>query len=165
MNGTLIRVTNGDLLSFLETPELLEHHIDERYLSISEWRLALDDYWDGIQYILTGRNYNQVQDDPGPIERALLSLQFVDIYQNFGYGPAHFLSPDQVVESSNHLERISVQELQLKISGIELNMQGVYPGNWEDEGRIEELLRLFKRMKKFFQFAAFNQDALITYLH
>ncbi|NRD19475.1 DUF1877 family protein [Winogradskyella eckloniae] len=115
MIGTVIRVSEEELNTFLKDSKALENKIyaDESYAE--DWFLDLDKSWDGINYILIGEIIGGLENEPNKLQRALFSFQIIDEEQDLGYGPAQYLNPNQVKETYSELENITDESLKNKI--------------------------------------------------
>jgi len=165
MIGIVIRVTEEELNTFLKDSETLENKIyaDESYEA--EWFLDLDKSWDGINYILTEEIIGGLENEPNKLQRALFSFQIIDEEQDFGYGPAQYLNPNQVKETYSELEKITDENLKSKINSSEMNEIGIYPEIWTESESHEFLIDSFKEFKEFYKKASENNEAIITYLN
>jgi len=165
MIGTVIRVSDEELNTFLNDSETLENKIYADYSYEAEWFLDLDKSWDGINYILTGEIIGGLENDPNELQRALFSFQIVDEEQDFGYGPAQYLNATQVKESYSELEKITDDILKSRINGSEMNEIGIYPEIWADSDSHELLIESFKEFKEFYKKAVENNEAIVAYIN
>ncbi len=164
MIGTVIRVSQEVLNTFLDNSELLENKLASDECFDAEWLLDLDKSWDGINYILTGKRIGEIENVPNSLERALFSYQIIDQEQDLGYGPAQYLDSNQVKETQVALHQITEEALRTKADGSKMDALGIYPGVWSDADAIEFLLDSFEEFREFFKKAAENEEAIITFL-
>lgn len=66
--------------------------------------IDIDKTWDGIIFLLTGHG---IASAASPLVRVLFSGQLIDEEQDLGYGPTHYLTPEEVVELSNEISTIT----------------------------------------------------------
>lgn len=165
MVSILVRVTNTQLESFLKDSSLLEKYINSDEVEETERLIDLDKSWDGILYLLTGHGLNTIEEAEGPLANVLFSGQIIDEDQDMGYGPAQYLTPEQVKEINGPLSEISPDELRKKYSAEVMNEKEVYPQGWEN-GKEEEdyLMDYFDELKTFYSTAANNREAIISYI-
>jgi hypothetical protein len=160
MTGNLIRISNDELNSFLQESALLEKKIyGEENINNAD----LDKAWCGIFYLLTGCEMAEFNEAQAPLSYTLFSEQLVDEDQNLGYGPAHYVTPAQVKEVHAALLQIPVASLLEKYDAEDMNDADIYPQAWDDDGR-EYIAEHFRIMKDFYQQAAENNEAVITYI-
>ena len=161
----LLRVTNSELEGFLKDSSSLESVIyneetDEENPNLTD----IDKSWDGIIFLLTGESFSNVDH---PLTKVLFSGQFIDEEQDLGYGPAHYLTPDQVADLNNQISKITVAELKLKYNPERMADLEVYPAVWKDEGdeAFEYLGESFISLQKVYSEATRNGEAIITFLN
>jgi hypothetical protein len=161
MIGNLLRVTKSELDEYLEDCSLLEERIYQD--DAEEPNLVdIDKAWEGIIFLLTGSNLAEAED---PLVAILFSGQLLDEEQDLGYGPAHYLTPEQVVELNDELAKFRVEDLKEKFNTEKMMELGVYPEIW-DEGdqAFDYLSEHFLILQQFYSTAAANNEAVITYL-
>lgn len=165
MVGILIRVTNDQLTSFLKDSSLLEKYVDSEEMGDSETLLDLDKSWDGILYLLTSHGINTIEEAHPPLSNVLFSGQIIDEDQDMGYGPAQYLTPEQVKEINGALVNITIDELRKKYNAEEMNEKDVYPQGWDNGAdEIDYLVDYFVELKDFYTEAANNGEAIVTYI-
>jgi len=161
MIGNLLRVKKSELDEYLQDSSLLEERI---YQDDAEEPnlIDIDKAWEGIIFLLTGSNLAEAED---PLVAILFSGQLLDEEQDLGYGPAHYLTPEQVVELNDELAKFSVEDLKEKFNTEKMMELGVYPEIW-DEGdqAFDYLSEYFLILQQFYSTAAANNEAVITYL-
>src|SRR5690606_10750890 len=84
----------------------------------------LDKSWHGLLYVLTGVN---VWEEAHPLSQLLFSGQLIDEEQDLGYGPAHYLLPDEVKYLNEMLKTISVEDLKARFDPAKMNELEIYP--------------------------------------
>ena len=104
MVGSMIRVSEEELNSFIENSELVENKINSEKSFEQDWFFDLGKDWDGIQYLLTGKGVSELS-EPTILARAFFSYQILDEDQDLGYGPAQYLTSAQVKETSDWTAR------------------------------------------------------------
>jgi hypothetical protein len=165
MISILVRVSNSQLASFLKESSLLEEYIDSSEIEKTENLLDLDKSWDGILYLLTGHGLNTIEEAEGPFANVLFSGQIIDEDQDMGYGPAQYLTPEQVKDINGPLSAITPDDLRKKYNAEAMNENGVYPQGWENEKEEEDyLIGYFEELKEFYATAADNGEAIISYI-
>lgn len=165
MLGNMIRVSQEELESFLKDSDSLETLIYSEDDSVEEISLFLDKSWDGINYILTGDVFGGLEEDPNELQRAFFSLQFIDEEQDLGYGLAYYLTSSQVKETNLELQKITLDIAKSKINGSKMDEIEIYPGACSQPDSQEFLLDSFLEFKEFYEKAAANNQAVISFLN
>jgi hypothetical protein len=132
-----------------------DFHAPDRYLDV-------DKAWHGIHFLLTG----EAGGGALPLRNAVLGgtkLGDVDV----GYGPARFLTPDEVKKVAEALSNISEDDLRAGYDPSALEAAEIYPTIWEREGdeALEYLMDNYVELVEFFQEAARCGDAMLLYLN
>jgi hypothetical protein len=162
MIANLLRVTKADLDAYLNDSSLLEESVYNDEVENPNL-VDLDKSWDGILFLLTGQN---VANTEHPLAKVLFSGQLIDEEQDLGYGPAHYLTPEQVVELNAQIANISIADLKQKYDPKKMNEIEVYPSIW-DEGdeAFDYLAQYFKDLQQVYADAAKNGEAVITFVN
>lgn len=163
MISFLLRVPQDELEGYLADSSTLEDFIQSEETDFQDpiW-CDLDKAWDAMLFVLTG---NGIAESYHPLTKVLFSGQLVDEEQDLGYGPAHYLMPEQVVELNEELAKISIDEIRKRYSPEEMNAQDIYPGYWDQsEVAIDFVTDSFLALQKFYAEAAKDNHAVITFL-
>lgn len=167
MIANFLRVSQDELDAFLNDSSLLEDRIYNEESDESNL-LDIDKSWDGIIYLLTGSGLQNVDlsDDSG-LHKIIFSGQLIDPEQDLGYGPAHYLTPEEVKNVSKSLSGISKENLYSKYNPSDMAAQEVYPIIWEEEGdeAFDYLYSYFEDLKEFYEQAAKENQAVISILN
>lgn len=155
----LIRVDESTLHSCLEDSSHLEAMLDREELH--DRMIDIDKAWDGILFLLTGSSLAGCPDHP--MSRIFFSGQAIDEQQDFGYGPAHYLRPQQVAALERMLAVIEPAALQARFSPALMTEEEVYPG-WDSDDDAAELIEVFTRVQGFYADAAREGEAIISLL-
>jgi hypothetical protein len=160
MIGILLRIKQDQLQSFLQNSILLEKYIDSEEMQEHETKLDIHKYWDGINYLLTHI------EKPNPLlSRVIFSGQILDEEQDLGYGPAQYLTAEQVKEVNTQLNRLSDSDLTNAFNASDMNSTDVYLNPWEgNPEEIEVLIKYINEIKAFYADANRSDEAVITYL-
>jgi Domain of unknown function (DUF1877) len=162
MIANLLRVTKADLDAYLNDSSLLEESVYNDEVENPNL-VDMDKSWDGILFLLTGQNFANTEH---PLAKVLFSGQLIDEEQDLGYGPAHYLTPEQVVELNAQIANISIADLKQKYDPKKMNEIEVYPSIW-DEGdeAFDYLAQYFKDLQQVCAEAAKNGEAAITFVN
>lgn len=102
-----------------------------------------------------------------PLVKVLFSGQLIDENQDLGYGPAHYLTPGQVVELNSQISNIKLEDLKLKYNPPKkMTESGVYPTIWnEGDEAFDYLAAYFVSLQNIYAEATQNGEAIITFLN
>lgn len=164
MIGNLLRVRSTELEEYLKDSSLLENHIyNEKADGKNPNLVDIDKAWEGIIFLLTGQGVANVNH---PFLRVLFSGQIIDEKQELGYGPAHYLTSEQVSELNKEISKITVEDLKQKYNPKKMTELKIYPRIWEREDyeAFEYLSNYFMRLQQVYSEATKNREAIITFL-
>jgi len=83
-----------------------------------------------------------------------------------GYGPPHYITPEQAKEVYQALTLLSADELRQRYDPGKFEAAEIYPGIWNEEGEeLDYLLHYLKETIFFFKLAAENDEAIIFWLN
>jgi hypothetical protein len=160
MHLQVLRATAEELTAYLLDSSLLT----DRVLNAAndKRRYDIDKSWDGIIYLLTGKNSS---DSSEPLSRLIFSNQLIDESQNLGTGPAHYLNPKEVKDLQEQIKHIVPSSLKEKFNADDMKTLGVYPNNvWDEEEVDDYLIEYFETVQEVFAIAAKNGEAIITFI-
>jgi hypothetical protein len=124
--------------------------------------LELDKAWHGVHFLLTG-SATEATDGVG---QAILGG--VEIGPDMGYGPARYLTPDQVSAVAYELGVLKSEDLRARFDGVAMQAANVYPGIWDeddpDEPLVDWLVETFDEVRRFYEAAAARRSAVLLYM-
>ncbi|MCO5269396.1 MAG: YfbM family protein [Brumimicrobium sp.] len=162
MIGNLLRVTKSELEDYLKDSFLLE---DKIYDDETENGNLVDigKSWDGIIFLLTGESFVTAEHN---LARILFSGQLIDEEQDLGYGPAHYLTPEQVAELNNEISIITISDLKQNFNPEKMNELEVYPTPRNKGDDVFDFVADdFLTVQNIFAEATKNGEAIITFLN
>lgn len=168
MIGNMIRVSNDELNRFKQNSELLEQKVYAEDSYGQDWYLDMDKSWEAIHYLLNRKSIAETEIEGSPptvLGRILFNDQLVDAAQDLGYGPACYLTGEQVSETNATLQKIDLEELATRYNGSEMNQKGVYPEIWDEPESKDFALDSFNDLRAFYQKAADLNEAIITFIN
>lgn len=161
MIGNLLRVTETELENYLKDSSLLEDKIYEDETE-NENLVDIDKSWDGIIFLLTGQSLMTADHN---LVRVLFSGQLIDEEQDLGYGPAHYLTPEQVLELNNEISTLTVSDLKQRYNPDKMTELEVYPTIWnEGDDAFDYILEGFLTLQNVFSEASKKGEVIITFL-
>lgn len=162
MIGNFLRVSETTLKSYLADSSLLEKRVyNDETEERDPQRLDIDKSWEGILFLLTGQGgENTVH----PMSALFFSGQLIDATQEIGYGPAHYLTAEQVRTLNPLVAGISTAELAARYDADKMTELGIYPEMWRAEGMDSYLTEYFGLVQAFYAEAAKNGEAVITFI-
>jgi hypothetical protein len=119
--------------------------------------LLLEKSWHALHFLLT----EKIEGGNPPLANAILGG--TNIGEDLGYGPARYLTPDEVKDVSKALLKISSEKLKTKFNVKKLQSNEIYPAVWE-KNSIEWLLDFYEKMVSYYQEAAKNNQAMLLWI-
>ena len=158
----LLRISKQELESYIDKPELfLENRVDDAY------SMDIDKAWGGILYLLTGKAFasGSPEDEVDSLNRIFFSAQFFDEDMDVGYGPAHYLTPEQVAGIHRKIASLTEADLKARYDTEAMNEEEeLYPSLDWNEKIFEYLYFHFQALQSFFTTAASKGEAIVTFL-
>ena len=161
----MLRVSQEKLESFLSDSELLEETFYNVENFDAEWFFDLDKSWDGIQYLISGKSGIHLKPPLNLIDRVMFPFKYRDEEQDLGYGPAQYLTSDEVKETNTALSSISIGDFSNRYNGEDMEQKEIYPGGWTDPELKDDLIDSLKELIEFYTVAAKNNEAVITIIN
>ena len=159
----LLRISKQELESYIDKPELfLENRVDDAY------SMDIDKAWGGILYLLTGKAFafGSLEDEVDSLNRIFFSGQFFDEDMDVGYGPAHYLTPEQVAGIHRKIASLTEADLKSHYDPEAMNKEKkLYPSLDWNEKIFDYLYFHFQALQSFFAMAASKGEAIVTYLN
>ncbi len=127
MIGNFLQLSPADLTGLIADPSRVEPLIytdgeeDENSIDV-------DKSWQGIHYLLTGDAWG------GEPPLANVVLGGTEIGDDVGYGPARYLTADEVCAAAEALKDIPPDAFGRRYDASALAANNVYPGTWDEEG-------------------------------
>jgi hypothetical protein len=123
----------------------------------------IDKSWEAILFILTGQNHEQLNH---PLGAALFSGQIVDPTLDMGYGPAHYLTPEQVSSINQQIAVISDDEVKARYDPAKMMELHIYPQIWDQQNDelFDYVLEYFQEMRTIYSVAATEGEAMVTFM-
>jgi hypothetical protein len=159
----LLRISKQELESYIDKPDLfLGNRVDDAY------SMDIDKAWGGILYLLTGKAFasGSTEDEIDSLNRIFFSAQFFDEDMDVGYGPAHYLTPEQVAGINLKIASLTEAELKAHYDPEAMNKEKkLYPSLDWNEKIFDYLYFHFQALQSFFATAASRGEAIVTYLN
>ena len=160
---SMVQFPSDKLQEYLDNPESFEKDLMTLEDDKANSSLYLDKSWEAIHFILTG---TKIGSGAKPLSLAIYSEQFFDEEQDLGMGPASYLSPEQVKEISNILDKLDEAYLKEKYKPLEMTNIGVYPNFWDkDPTLFDYVADNFQQLKAFYRDAASKNFAIASYMN
>lgn len=106
-----------------------------------------------------------IGDSNHPLTSVLFSGQLINEGQGVGYGPAHYLTPEQVKELHDQISIISRQELTERYDTKKMAELNIYPDIWDKEDALDYLIKYFESVQNIYALAAEKEEAIITFIN
>ena len=160
MIGNFLQLTSEDLTALIADPSGVELFIypdhEER-----EGGLDVDKAWHGIHFLLAGEAWGG---DP-PLANVVLGG--TEIGDDVGYGPARYLTAEQVRLVADALNGVTPDSLRAKYVGSELTKNEIYPEIWDDpdDDAAGYLVASYETLRSYYLDAAAKGHAMLKYLN
>ena len=167
----LLRVSKQEFDNFVAKPSLFEEWAETFYEDDDEndeRLLDIDKAWGGILYLLTGVSFvcGSPEDEVDSLNCIFFSAQFFDEDMDVGYGPAHYLTPEQVAGINHKIASLTEADLKAHYDTEAMNEEEkLYPSLDWNEKIFDYLYFHFQALQSFFATAASRGEAIVTYLN
>ncbi|MBB1575386.1 MAG: YfbM family protein [Flavobacteriaceae bacterium] len=167
----LFRISKQEFDNFVAKPSLFEEWAETFYEDDDEndeRLLDIDKAWGGILYLLTGVSFicGSPDDEIDSLNRIFFSAQLFDENFEMGYGPAHYLTPEQVAGIYSKIAALTEADLKARYNPEAMRKdEELYPALEWDEEHFEYLYDYFKELQVFFATATDKGEAVITFLN
>ena len=160
--GNLKQITKEELDRILTKSKVLEEMLD----SENDNDLDIDKAWEGIYFLFNGYGLADIDKTTEPFNLIFYGGQIVDEEQDLGYGPAYYITPEQVQKISQSLKEVSDEEIQKRYNPEKMMQLGLYPEVWTEQPKegLELLMESIQDLRKFYERAATEGKAVVTYL-
>ena len=159
MIGNFLQLSPDELAPLVADPsrtEALIYPDDEEH----ENSIDVDKAWHGIHYLLTGDSWGG---EP-PLANAVLGG--TEIGDDFGYGPARYLTADEVHAVAVALKDITPDAFRVRYVPAELTKNEIYPEIWSDpdDDAVGYLTTWYETLRDYYIDAAARGHAMLKYL-
>jgi len=165
MNATLRRLSDADLSSLLDDPELLPGYLNAADVPDGFGPcvdLRLDESWHAIHFLLTGTAW----DGKPPLN--FVATGGKELGEDHGYGPSRSLRPAQVRKLAAALDRHPTDALLRRFDPVALAAADVYPGTWSRQAdgndARAEVAAHYDELRKFVLEASMAGQALLIWI-
>jgi len=121
----------------------------------------VDKAWHGLHYLLTG------QADGGRPPQSWVILGGQEFGSDVGFGPARFLTPDQVRTVAELLSKTDAERLASRFDPADMARKNIYPEViWERDGHdaLEYVLENYTHLQTFYQDASDRGDCVLQWI-
>ena len=160
MIGNFLQLSSADLATLITDPSSVEAFIypeDEKH----ENNLDVDKAWHGIHYLLAGDTWG------GEPPLANVVLGGTEIGDDVGYGPARYLTVDEVQAAADALKDITPAKFSTRYVASDLSKNEIYPDIWDDadDDSVGYLTTWYETLRDYYIDAAAKGHAMIKYLN
>ena len=157
MIGNFLQLSSEQLKVLINEPSSIESFIDPE----DDHGLEIDKAWHGIHYLLTGDAW------AGEAPLVNVILGGTEIGDDVGYGPARYLTAEEVKVVADALHSITPEQFRLRYSAEQLSQNEIYPNIWDDsdEDAIEYLVAWYEDLRNYYIEAAANNNTMLKYLN
>ena len=157
MRFTLVMVTPEQFAEIKNNEEALSKILFD---SKPDAVLQMDKAWHGVHYLLTGEAYEA----EGTLGQVILGG--TEFGPDIGYGPAHYLTPQKVIEISAALGNVSIEKFKSRYDPKAMMKAQIYPTVWDREGDegLNWLVDGLQQVIKFYNRAASQKKGVVLAL-
>jgi hypothetical protein len=125
-------------------------------IGLNENGLNLEKSWHVLHFLLTG----EAEETQPPLGNAILGGK--EIGDDLGYGPARFLTPQQVQEVASALASMKKEDLASRFNLDAMIKAQIYPVR--DESELELAQEYFEDLSRYYADAAVAGNAMLLYV-
>lgn len=161
MIGNLCAISGAQLEALINDPSSIRSLLyPDNGGSWPKNHLYLDKAWHGIHFTLNGQAWGGEE----PLFNAILGG--TEIGEDIGYGPANYLTPEQVRSLASALKAIPPELFWSRINRSALAAAKIYPNIWErDSDAIDYIHSYYDDLYLFYYEAAQRGDAVLIYIN
>ncbi len=158
----LTAIESADLTKIQQNPNLLDNIASK---DLDENNIDLDKAWHGIHFLLTGQADGGEAPWAWTINGGEMLGDDPEGYE-LGYGPALFLTPEQVQAVAQALISLSKNDFAARFDAKAMTKKDIYPNIWERDSQeaLDYLLYYYEILVAFYQRAAARNLAVIQWL-
>lgn len=165
MIGNLVSVSPQKLEELLQAPEQVPEFLGEVYeREDRNEHIDIDKTWQLIHFLLTGEQY----EGEFPLSAVILGGAELG-EEDVGYGPARYLTPDEVRAVAAAIAPISEEQLWSRFDAKAALMAKIYPEIWSgDESEYVQrdyVLGNYSEVRRFYFEAAKAGHAVLAFIN
>lgn len=172
MNGEYLRVTAAELRHAIEDPQWALDHADQVRDAVDLADQAGDE-WDGLdpqqarqRYLTTHKAWDAIgyllRRNGFPVDISSGVHAFTD--DDWGYGPAHYLTAQEVADAATALAATPFDALVAGVTAAGLAEAEVYPMMWDEPDALDWIRHWYEPLAGFFAAAADAGDSILVWL-
>lgn len=159
MIGNFLQLSPEELRSLIADPPSVESFIYPNGEE-NESNIDVDKAWHGIHYLLAGDPW----DGEPPLGNVVLGG--TKIGGDVGYGPAHYLTSDEVQAVASALKDITPERFHARYVASELSKNEIYPEIWDSPDDARRYLTSWYEMLRDYYLDAGNKGrAMLKYFN
>jgi hypothetical protein len=159
MIGNFLQVTPAQLDALVDDSSAIEALI---YPGGEEARnsIDIDKAWHGIHFLLTGDAWG------GDAPLCNVVLGGTEVGEDAGYGPARYISVDDVRAVADALRDLPREKLAKRFDAAAMSKDSIYPSIWDEgEDALDYLLTFYESLRAYYFDAASKGNAMLKYLN
>ncbi|MFN3150617.1 YfbM family protein [Bremerella sp.] len=160
MIGNFLQLSSDDLATLIADPSGVVDFIypdeEERADNID-----IDKAWHGIHYMLSGDAWG------GELPLANVVLGGTEIGDDAGYGPALYITAEEVQVVADALRDITPENFRARYDAAAMKKNEIYPGFWDEAGDdvVDYLASWFDTLRDYYIDAASKGLAMLKYIN
>lgn len=152
---TLKQIASARLQELFNNPDLIEEMIFNE--EENDDSLYLDKAWHGIHFLLNDDAWGGKE----PLKYVIMGRG--EIGGDIGYGPAHYLTAQDVKAVANALSDISAEQLRSKFDADNMTEADIYPSIWSGDEDLDYLMEYYELLVEYYIDAAQKGNAMLIY--
>jgi hypothetical protein len=158
MIGSFLQLSPTELQMLIDDPSLVESFIypdgEEHPSSID-----VDKAWHGIHFMLTGDAWG------GGPPLCNVVLGGTEIGDDIGYGPARYITADEVRAAADVLRELPSKEFARRFDSAAMSENEIYPEIWDEvQESLDYLMSNYELVRDYYSAAASKGNAMLKYL-
>ena len=159
MIGNFRQVTPAQLQALMDDPASVEAFIYPDG-GEAENGIDVDKAWHGIHFMLTG----DVWGGASPLANVVLGG--VEIGEDAGYGPARYITPDEVRAAAEVIRSLPREVLGKRYDAAAMAENEIYPDIWDEgDDAADYLLSYYESLRNYYLDAASKGNAMLKYIN
>lgn len=160
MIGNFLRISPDTLETLIADPNGVEALLYPESDEAPDGNLDIDKAWHGIHFILTGTAW----EGDGPLAMAVMGG--TEIGEDVGYGPATYLTPDEVSDVAAALEPLTPEAFRARFDPTAMAAASIYAMGDSDPGEdLGYLDGYFTELRTYYLETAAQGWAMLRYVN
>lgn len=158
MTAGFVQITPEQLQSHIDNPNTLQDVIMSAIMG-GGGSMSVDKAWHGIHFLLTGDSW----ENDSPLAQVVMGG--AGIGEDMGFGPARYLTAEEVEQIAAALQPIDADEFSSRYDPEAMESNGVYAFNMEDaDDEIDYFRGFYLELRDYYFDAAAKGNAMLAFM-